>query len=160
MSSPHEASLPRVDTSAARPRLTQLSPGGGCACKLPQAMLDDVLGMVRTTTGAQGNEWGTESANLLVGLQTPDDAAVYAIDEHRAWIVTADFGTPVVDDPHLWGRIAATNALSDVYAMGGRPLLALNLLAWPLDLDRTMLAEVLDGGRRAVVEAGALIVGG
>ncbi len=156
MSSLHEVSLQRDDASAARPRLTQLSPGGGCACKLPQAMLDDVLGMIGTTAGVQGSE----SANLLVGLQAPDDAAVYAIDDHRAWIVTADFGTPVVDDPHLWGRIAATNALSDVYAMGGRPLLALNLLAWPLDLDRTMLAEVLDGGRRAVVEAGALIVGG
>ena len=156
MSSLHEVSLQRDDASAARPRLTQLSPGGGCACKLPQAMLDDVLGMIGTTAGVQGSE----SANLLVGLQAPDDAAVYAIDDRRAWIVTADFGTPVVDDPYLWGRIAATNALSDVYAMGGRPLLALNLLAWPLDLDRTMLAEVLEGGRRAVVDAGALLVGG
>ncbi|MCX6458762.1 MAG: selenide, water dikinase SelD [Actinobacteria bacterium] len=160
MSSPQEASLHPVDARTARPRLTQLSHGGGCACKLPQAMLDDVLAMIGTPAGSPSTVWGTESANLLVGLQSPDDAAVYAIDEHRAWIVTADFGTPVVDDPYLWGRIAATNALSDVYAMGGRPLLALNLLAWPIDLDRTMLAEVLEGGRRAVVDAGALIVGG
>ena len=149
-----------TEAEADRPRLTQFSPGGGCACKLPQAMLDEVLGMVRPPGAAPGDTTDARSANLLVGLNAPDDAAVYTIDEHRAWIVTTDFITPVVDDPYQWGRIAAANALSDVYAMGGTPLLALNVLAWPINLDRSLLAEVLEGGRRCVVEAGAVVVGG
>jgi selenide,water dikinase len=135
-------------------RLTRYSTGGGCACKLPQSMLADVLDTIRTA-GLRGAD-----ADLLVGLDTPDDAAVYAIDDTRAWVVTCDFLTPVVDDPYEWGRIAATNALSDVYAMGGRPLLALNLLGWPSELPVEMLADVLRGGGRAVADAGALLVGG
>lgn len=135
-------------------RLTHYSPSGGCAGKLPQAPLDEVLGTVQSTGLAEA---GTD---LLVGLSTPDDAAVYAVDEHRAWVVTTDFLTPVVDDPYQWGRIAATNALSDVYAMGARPLLALNLLGWPADLPHDLLDKVLRGGGQAVGEAGALLAGG
>lgn len=135
------------------PRLTQFSSGGGCACKLPQALLDEVLGAVRAVGRAP-------DGNLLIGLDPPDDAAVYAIDDTRALIVTCDVVTPVVDDPYEWGRIAATNALSDVYAMGGRPLLALNVLGWPSDLSAGLMIEVLHGGGRAVADAGAIVAGG
>jgi selenide,water dikinase len=135
-------------------RLTEYSNGGGCACKLPQSLLDDVLGAARSA-GLRH-----VGADLLVGLDPPDDAAVYAIDDARAWIVTCDFLTPVVDDAYQWGAIAATNALSDVYAMGGRPLLALNLLGWPSDLPAALMAEVIRGGGQAVADAGALLVGG
>lgn len=137
-------------------RLTEYSPGGGCACKMPQSLLSDVLSSVRDHGAASP---GIGEA-LKVGLDTPDDGAVYAIDDSRAWIITCDFLTPVVDDPYEWGRIAATNALSDVYAMGGRPLLTLNLLGWPADLPRDLLAAVLRGGSAAVADAGALLVGG
>lgn len=136
-------------------RLTEYSHGGGCACKLPQSMLDDVVTMMRQTGVPQ-----SDKSELLIGLDTPDDAAVYAIDDTKAWIVTTDFLTPLVDDPRDWGRIAATNALSDVYAMGGRPLIALNILAWPTDLGADMLNKVLQGGADAVSAAGALVVGG
>jgi selenide,water dikinase len=122
--------------------LTSYSPGGGCACKMPQRLLDGVLRTLR-----------------LDGL---DDAAVLDLPglDDRSLVVTCDFGTPIVDDPYAWGRIAATNALSDVYAMGGRPLLALNLLAWPEELGRAALADVLAGGARTVTDAGAVIGGG
>jgi selenide,water dikinase len=141
-------------TAPALRRLTQFSTGGGCAGKFSQSALGDVLASLPQAGLTRCD------ADLLVGLDTPDDAAVYAIDEHRAWIVTTDFLTPVVDDPYQWGRIAATNALSDVYAMGGRPLLALNILAWPDELPPTMLADVLAGGTAAVLSAGALLAGG
>jgi selenide,water dikinase len=99
--------------------------------------------------------------NLLVGLETADDAAVYRLRDDLAVVVTTDFFTPIVDDPYDWGRIAATNALSDVYAMGGTPLLALNLVAWPRDsLPFELLARVLDGGADVVRAAGALVGGG
>lgn len=149
---PSEATMSRP-----APRLTQYSSGGGCACKLPQSLLSDVLADLRhngATAGLEGDP------DLLVGLDPPDDGAVYAVDEHRAWVVTCDFLTPVVDEPHDWGRIAATNALSDVYAMGGRPLLALNLLGWPEQLPTDLLGEVLRGGAEAAGSAGALLVGG
>ena len=97
---------------------------------------------------------------ILVGLSEPDDAAVCRIDENRAIISTADFFPPVVDDPYDFGAIAAANALSDVYAMGGRPLMAINLVAWPDDLDKALLAEILRGGAEKVSEAGAVIAGG
>jgi selenide,water dikinase len=135
-------------------RLTQFSTGGGCACKMPQSLLGGVLETVRAAGLA------TLDANLLVGLECPDDAAVYAVDDTRAWIVTCDFMTPVVDSAFDWGRIAATNALSDVYAMGGRPLFALNLLGWPAELPAEAMKDVLRGGAGAVAEAGALTVGG
>ena len=99
--------------------------------------------------------------DLLVGFDTADDAAVYRLRDDLAVVVTTDFFTPIVDDPFDWGRIAATNALSDVYAMGGTPLLALNLVAWPREtLPFELLARVLDGGADVVRAAGALIAGG
>jgi selenide, water dikinase len=99
--------------------------------------------------------------DLLVGFDTADDAAVYRLRDDLAVVVTTDFFTPIVDDPYDWGRIAATNALSDVYAMGGVPILALNLVAWPREgLDFSLLARVLDGGAAIATEAGCLIAGG
>ncbi len=101
-----------------------------------------------------------EYPNLLVGLDSPDDSAVYQLDENRAIISTTDFFPPVVDDPYHFGAIAAANALSDVYAMGGRPFLAINLVAFPDGLDLDILTEILRGGAEKVKEAGAIIAGG
>ena len=135
-------------------RLTAFSHGAGCACKLSPADLRTVLGLVR------GFEPPTDP-NLLVGFDTADDAAVYRLRDDLAVVVTTDFFTPIVDDPFDWGRIAATNALSDVYAMGGTPLLALNLVGWPREgLPFELLARVLDGGASAAAGAGCLIAGG
>jgi selenide, water dikinase len=135
-------------------RLTSLSHGAGCACKLSPAELGTVLGMVRDLGGP-------DDPDLLVGLDTSDDAAVYRLRPDLAIVVTTDFFTPIVDDAYDWGRIAATNALSDVYAMGGTPLLCLNLVAWPREgLDLALLARVLDGGADVARSARALVVGG
>lgn len=101
-----------------------------------------------------------DHSNLLAGLSEPDDAAVYQIDEARAIISTTDFFPPVVDDPYAFGTIAAANALSDVYAMGGRPLIAINLVAYPDSLGIDILSEILRGGAEKVREAGAVIAGG
>ncbi|MCU1692713.1 MAG: hypothetical protein JWM64_1804 [Frankiales bacterium] len=132
-------------------RLTQLAKGGGCACKIPPGALEDVV------KGLQG----PSSPDLLVGLDDGDDAAVVRIDEHTAVVATADFFTPVVDDAYDWGRIAAANALSDVYAMGGRPVVAVNLVGWPMDvLPMELLAEVLRGGADIGREAGCHVAGG
>jgi selenide, water dikinase len=133
-------------------RLTQYAAGGGCACKVPPGELERVLG---------GLTGGRATADLLVGVENGDDAAVVRIDGDRAVIVTADFFTPVVDDLRDWGRIAAANALSDVYAMGGEPLVAVNLLAWPRDdLPFDLAAEVLAGGAEVAEEAGCHLAGG
>ena len=102
----------------------------------------------------------TYSDNLLVGLDTSDDAAVYKIDDDKAIIKTLDFFTPVVDDPYLYGQIAAANSLSDVYAMGGDPILALNIVCFPDCLKAEVLAEILRGGHDKVKESGAILVGG
>ena len=135
-------------------RLTQFSHGAGCACKLSPADLRTVLGLVRATSAP-------DDPNLLVGFDTSDDAAVYRLRDDLAVVVTTDFFTPIVDDPYDWGRIAATNALSDVYAMGAVPLLALNLVGWPREgLPFELLARVLDGGGDVVRAAGALVGGG
>ena len=136
---------------APAPRLTTFSHGGGCACKLGVDELDEVLSYVRRTS--------TDPA-LLVGLDAPDDAAVYQVTEDLALVQTVDFFTPIVDDPFEWGRIAAANALSDVYAMGGEPRTALSLVAWPRDLDFKLLGRVLEGASDACEEAGVSIVGG
>ena len=136
-------------------RLTRFSHGAGCACKLSPEDLRTVLGLVRSVDD------GPPDPDLLVGYDTADDAAVYRLRDDLAVVVTTDFFTPIVDDPYDWGRIAATNALSDVYAMGGTPLLALNLVAWPREgLPFELLARVLDGGGDVVRSAGALIGGG
>ncbi|MBA3430220.1 MAG: selenide, water dikinase SelD, partial [Actinobacteria bacterium] len=98
--------------------------------------------------------------NLLVGLDTPDDAAVYRVAPDLAIVQTVDYLTPIVDDAFSWGRIAAANALSDVYAMGARPVTALNLVGWPRSLDFALLGKVLDGASNACREAGVSVVGG
>lgn len=135
-------------------RLTRFSHGAGCACKLSPDDLRTVLGLVR------GFDVPNDP-NLIVGLDTADDAAVYRVRDDLALVLTTDFFTPIVDDAYDWGRIAATNALSDVYAMGGTPLLALNLVAWPRDgLPFELLARVIDGGAAAVQAAGAIVGGG
>ena len=132
-------------------RLTQYASGGGCACKIPPGELEDV---VRGLVGSGG-------AGLLVGLDDGDDAAVVQLDERTAVVSTADFFTPVVDDAYDWGRIAAANALSDVYAMGGRPVVAVNLVGWPRSvLPGELLREVLRGGADVAREAGCPVGGG
>jgi selenide,water dikinase len=100
------------------------------------------------------------SRELLVGLDTRDDAAIFKINENEALVQTVDFFTPIVDDPYLFGQIAATNALSDIYAMGGKPLTAMNLAGFPCKMDFDILARILQGGRDKVEEAGAVVVGG
>jgi len=133
-------------------RLTQYAAGGGCACKVPPGELERVL------AGLAGARAG---ADLMVGVESGDDAAVVRIEGDRAVVVTADFFTPVVDDLYDWGRIAAANALSDVYAMGGEPLVAVNLLAWPRDqLPFDLAAEVLRGGAEVASEAECFVAGG
>jgi len=138
------------------PRLTSLSPGAGCACKLPLAKLEALFASLE---GAPA--MGPAAGDLLVGAAEGDDAAVLRLDDERALVLTTDFFTPIVDDPADWGRIAAANALSDVYAMGGRPLFAVNLAAWPGDgLDLAILAQVLRGGAEVAAAAGCAIAGG
>ena len=133
-------------------RLTQYAAGGGCACKVPPGELERVLSGLGT---------GKAGGDLLVGLDHGDDAAAVRIDGDRAVVTTADFFTPVVDDPYDWGRIAAANALSDVYAMGGTPLVAVNLLAWPRDvIPFDVAAEVLRGGGDVCTEAATHLAGG
>ncbi len=136
-------------------RLTQYAHGGGCACKIPPGELEEVI---RGLTTASPHD---PVGELLVGLEDGDDAAAVRIDEGTALIATTDFFTPVVDDAYDWGRIAATNALSDVYAMGGRPVVAVNLLGWPRDvLPIELAAETLRGGLDMCAAAGCHLAGG
>ena len=133
-------------------RLTQYASGGGCACKIPPGELEEVLGRLGM---------GKATEDLLVGTDTGDDAAVVRLDADRAVVVTTDFFTPVVDDPYDWGRIAAANALSDVYAMGGDPLVAVNLLGWPRQrIPFEIAAEVLRGGADICRTASCHLAGG
>ncbi len=137
--------------SVPTPRLTSLSHGGGCGCKLSPGVLADLL---KGTPAAP-------FAALLVGTESADDAAVYQLSETQAVVATTDFFMPIVDDPFDFGRIAATNALSDVYAMGGRPILALALLAMPVQvLPAPVIREILRGGQAICAEAGIPIAGG
>jgi selenide,water dikinase len=143
-----------------RIRLTSLSHGAGCACKLPLSALDKLMA---TLGGPDDGPGGLVPAagDLLIGAAEGDDAAVLRLDDDRALVLTTDFFTPIVDDPRDWGRVAATNAMSDVYAMGGRPVIALNLTAWPGErLPVEILADVLRGGAEAAASAGCLVVGG
>jgi selenide,water dikinase len=141
-----------MTTAPTRLRLTQYAAGGGCACKVPPGELERIVADLPTSRAG---------GDLLVGLDHGDDAAAVRLDADRAVIATADFFTPVVDDPYDWGRIAAANALSDVYAMGGTPLVAVNLLAWPRDLiPFELAAEVLRGGDAVCGEAGTFLAGG
>ena len=131
--------------------LTSLSHGAGCGCKLPAAAIAPLLAHLPQT----------QDPNVLVGFGTSDDAGVYRLSDELALIHTVDFFTPIVDDPFDFGRIAATNALSDVYAMGGRPLSALNLVAFSLDqLGEDVLLEILRGAAVVCAEAETAIVGG
>jgi selenide,water dikinase len=131
-------------------RLTEYAHGGGCACKIPPGELEEA---VRSLVGQP-------SENVLVGLDDGDDAAAVLVGE-LAVLSTADFFTPVVDDAYDWGRIAAANALSDIYAMGGRPVVAINLLGWPRDrLPLELMTEVLRGGLAVASEATCPVIGG
>jgi selenide, water dikinase len=144
-------------TRAQQVRLTQYAHGGGCACKIPPGELESVLAGLRLGGPVPGGY-----GHLLVGLDDGDDAAVLVPPGGGpAYVLTTDFFTPVVDDPYDWGRIAAANALSDVYAMGGRPVLAVNMLCWPRDvLPMDLAAEVLRGGLTVTTEAGCYLAGG
>ncbi|MBA3658481.1 MAG: selenide, water dikinase SelD [Gemmatimonadales bacterium] len=134
-----------------RVRLTSLSHGAGCACKLGPDELRRVLEHLP----------GIEDARVLVDAATRDDAAVFRLSDERALVATTDFFTPIVDDPADWGAIAAANALSDVYAMGGTPLFALNLVGWPREtLSFDILGEVIRGASAVARRAGCLILGG
>src|SRR5467141_4098654 len=134
----------------AAPTLTSLTVGGGCAAKYSAARLEELLkGFVPV-----------EAENLLIGLSPADDAAVYKLDDERALLFTLDFFPPVVDDPGDYGTIAATNALNDVFAMGGTPLLALSIAAFPEELPIEMLAEIFAAAGGQVRAAGGLLAGG
>jgi selenide,water dikinase len=144
--------LPQAGT---RHRLTQYAHGGGCACKIPPGELESVVaGLVSGPSGA-------ETGELLVGLENGDDGAAVQITQDVAILNTVDFFTPVVDDAYDWGRIAAANALSDVYAMGGKPFAAMNLLCWPRTvLPFDLAREVLRGGADVARAAGCHLAGG
>src|SRR5215204_853142 len=132
-------------------KLTQYSKGGGCGCKIAPSILQQILLTENKTSFQQ----------LLVGNESSDDAAVYQIDTDKAIISTTDFFLPIVDDAFDFGRIAAANAISDVYAMGGRPLMAIAILGWPVDkLPIDIAQSVLEGGRAICKEAGIPLAGG
>jgi selenide,water dikinase len=133
-------------------RLTSLAHGGGCGCKIAPAVLQDIL---------KGMPAAAAFPNLLVGTETSDDAAVWRLNDEQALVATTDFFMPVVDDPHDFGRIAATNALSDVYAMGGKPILALAIVGMPVGkLPVETIGKILEGGQAACAAAGVPIAGG
>jgi selenide,water dikinase len=133
-------------------RLTSFSHGGGCGCKIAPGVLADILSRAPQ---------GLIPAELLVGTETADDAAVYRLNDTQALVATTDFFTPIVDDPRDFGRIAATNAISDVYAMGGTPIMALALVGMPLDkLPLDVIGAILEGGASVCREAGIPIAGG
>ncbi len=134
------------------PRLTSLSHGGGCGCKIAPGVLSELLAGM---PGMQAYQ------DLLVGNESSDDAAVYRLNDEQALIATTDFFMPIVDDPYDFGRIAATNALSDVYAMGGTPIMALAIVGMPINvLPRSDIAAILEGGAAACTAAGIPIAGG
>jgi len=134
------------------PRLTSLSHGGGCGCKIAPAVLSEIL---------KGTLQMPIPQELMVGIATADDAAVYKINDQQALIATTDFFMPIVDDPFDFGRIAATNAISDVYAMGGKPIMALALVGMPINvLSTETIGKILAGGASVCNEAGIPIAGG
>ncbi len=135
-------------------KLTQFSHGGGCGCKISPAILAEILAQSPVASMVMPKE-------LLVGSETSDDAAVYQLNAEQAIVATTDFFTPIVDSPRDFGRIAATNALSDIYAMGGKPIFALALVGMPLDkLPLEVIREILAGGEEICVRAGIPIAGG
>ena len=141
-----------MNTSQTPPRLTSLSHGGGCGCKIAPGVLRDIL---------KGTTHFPVPPQLLVGIETADDAAVYQLNDEQALIATTDFFMPIVDDPFEFGRIAATNALSDVYAMGGTPIMALALVGMPIQvLSTDVIGKILEGGNAVCRAAGIPIAGG
>ncbi|MTH78155.1 selenide, water dikinase SelD [Paracoccus aestuariivivens] len=134
------------------PRLTSLAHGGGCGCKLAPSVLRELLA---------GQPVAQAFPQLLVGTETSDDAAVWQVDDNTCVIATTDFFMPMVDNPRDFGRIAATNAISDIYAMGGRPIMALAILGMPVDkLPADQIRQILEGGREICAEAGIPVAGG
>ncbi len=143
---------PKVTDAPAEPRLTSLSHGGGCGCKIAPGVLSEIL---------KGTAAMPIPKELLVGIETADDAAVYQLNDAQALIATTDFFMPIVDDPFDFGRIAATNAISDVYAMGGRPIMALALVGMPINvLSTATIGRILEGGAAVCRSAGIPIAGG
>ncbi len=144
--------MPETTSPVSIPRLTSLSHGGGCGCKIAPGILAELL---------RGTPAATGFADLLVGRETSDDAAVYRINATQAIVATTDFFMPIVDDPFDFGRIAAANALSDIYAMGARPLFALAIVGMPINvLPRSVIGEILRGGESVCAAAGIPIAGG
>ena len=138
--------------SVTQPRLTSLSHGGGCGCKIAPGVLSDIL---------KGITAMPIPKELMVGIETADDAAVYKLNDEQALIATTDFFMPIVDDPFEFGRIAATNAISDVYAMGGTPIMALALVGMPINvLSTETIGKILEGGASVCRAAGIPIAGG
>ncbi len=132
-------------------KLTSFAHGGGCGCKIAPGVLSEILHGVR----------GIVPPQLLVGIETADDAAVYQLNDEQAIVATTDFFTPVVDDPYDFGRIAATNAISDVYAMGGTPIMALALLGMPIDkIPIEVIRRIAEGGQSVCNAIGIPIAGG
>ncbi len=141
-----------MTATPALPRLTSLSHGGGCGCKVAPGLLGELL---------RGTSRMPLPPELLVGIETSDDAAVYKLNDEQALIATTDFFMPIVDDPFDFGRIAATNAISDVYAMGGRPIMALAIVGMPISvLPPQVIGRILEGGEAACKLAGIPIAGG
>lgn len=143
---------PLLPSAEAPQRLTSLAHGGGCGCKIAPGVLAELL---------RGTPAFPAPAELLVGRETSDDAAVYRLDDRQAIVATTDFFMPIVDDPFDFGRIAATNALSDLYAMGARPLFALAIVGMPINtLPQDTIRGILQGGERACADAGIVVAGG
>jgi selenide, water dikinase len=143
---------PHSTAPAAEPRLTSLSHGGGCGCKIAPGVLSEIL---------KDTAKMPMPPQLLVGIETADDAAVYQLNDEQALVATTDFFMPIVDDPFDFGRIAATNAISDVYAMGGQPIMALALVGMPVSvLSTATIGRILQGGESVCREAGIPIAGG
>jgi len=133
-------------------KLTEYSHGAGCGCKISPSVLAEIV---------SNSKYPFNDPNLLVGHESCDDAAVYDLGDGQAIISTTDFFMPIVDDPFTFGRIAATNAISDIYAMGGSPLMAIAILGWPIDkLPAEVARQVVEGGRKACAEAGIALAGG
>jgi selenide, water dikinase len=141
-----------VEKSVQKIRLTEFSHGGGCGCKIAPGVLGDILSRMPK---------GLIPPQLMVGIETSDDAAVYRLNDTQALVATTDFFTPIVDEPFDFGRIAATNAISDIYAMGGQPIFALAIVGMPLDkLPLDVIGRILEGGASICAEAGIPIAGG
>lgn len=153
MHTTHTMSETATNTGSPVPRLTSLSHGGGCGCKIAPGVLTELL--------AKSSLPKQFFPDLLVGTETADDAAVYRLNEHQAVVATTDFFMPIVDDPRDFGRIAATNALSDIYAMGGTPIMALAVVGMPINvLPHDVIARILEGGASVCQEAGIPLAGG